>query len=107
MGDDKFSAADGNVSIAFGSRPHTTRSSLRKDQEYLYIEAKSISFFLLASHAGNEFPNDMQKAQEHLHLDFIVNHMTGEDQFTGALAELWGIQPRSEEVIAMLTPPSL
>lgn len=74
--------------------------------EFVVVESPSISFAVYACHAGNEFPDDQRLQAEYTHLDFVILESTGEEQFRGILPQLWGTTPRSDEVVAMTTPPS-
>jgi len=72
--------------------------------EYMYFETSEICFAITASHAGNEFPDNMTKAVEFSHLDFVIMEMKGHTKFSGILPEIWEVKPRSEAVQVMLSP---
>jgi hypothetical protein len=74
--------------------------------EFVNVETASISFYLVASHAGNEF-DDLELQKKHAHLDWITHGMVGTEKFTGILPQIWGVQqPLSSEVSAMLQSPT-
>jgi len=103
-----FESPDGQVKVAIGFRRHET-SRLRGDPitEYVNVETKSITFLLIASHAGNEFPDDVEMQNKYVHLDWITREMIGTKSFTGILPQIWGVQkPMSEEVASMLKSPA-
>lgn len=75
--------------------------------EFVNVETASISFTLMASHAGNEFPGNIELQKKYAHLDWLCHEMIGVKNYTGILPQIWGIeQPLSSEVAAMLQPPS-
>eukprot|EP00930_Biecheleria_cincta_P022759 TRINITY_DN16569_c0_g1_i1.p1 TRINITY_DN16569_c0_g1~~TRINITY_DN16569_c0_g1_i1.p1 ORF type:complete len:447 (+),score=71.08 TRINITY_DN16569_c0_g1_i1:25-1365(+) len=103
-----FESPDGQVKVAIGFRRHDT-PRLRGDPitEYVNVETKSITFLLVASHAGNEFPDDVEMQNKYVHLDWITREMIGTQSFTGILPQIWGVQkPMSEEVASMLRSPA-
>ncbi|CAJ1378263.1 unnamed protein product [Effrenium voratum] len=75
--------------------------------EYLHFETPSIVFLIVAAHAGNEFPHDMRLQLKYMHLDLLILEMPRKHEFRGVLPEIWGLQPRSEAVQTMLTPPEV
>jgi hypothetical protein len=97
----------GTIKIGLGSqklfRPRTHSGDLA---EYIYVETPTTSFVVFASHAGNEFPYDLHLQRKYTHLDLISLNMDSSSYFSGILPELWGSIPMSEEVAAMLIPPS-
>jgi len=75
--------------------------------EFVNVETPSISFSLVASHAGNEFPDNIELQKKHAHMDLITHDMVGSKSFTGILPQIWGVQqPLSEQVAAMLQEPT-
>merc|ERR1712110_706144 len=75
--------------------------------EYVCFESPSITACVYASHAGNEFPDDMEMQKKYMHLDFtITSTLVPLSEYTGILPELWGVIPMSERVQAMTKPPS-
>ena len=74
--------------------------------EFVIVETASVSFMIHASPAGTEFPDDIQKQMENMHLDWINLDMSPNGRFSGILPQIWGMQPRSPEVESMLIAPS-
>ena len=74
--------------------------------EFVIVETASVSFMIHASPAGTEFPDDIQKQVENMHLDWINLDMSPNGRFSGILPQIWGMQPRSPEVESMLIAPS-
>eukprot|EP00438_Fugacium_kawagutii_P000386 Skav234115 [mRNA] locus=scaffold4487:105770:106384:- [translate_table: standard] len=76
--------------------------------EFVVVESKTISFMVHASHASAEFPDDFDQQLKYMHLDWINLDMADPRTFlfTGILPQIWGIQPRTVEVEAMLIAPS-
>jgi len=74
--------------------------------EFVIVETASVSFMIHASPAGTEFPDDIQKQVENMHLDWINLDMSPNGRFAGILPQIWGMQPRSPEVESMLIAPS-
>ena len=74
--------------------------------EFVIVETASVSFMIHASPAGTEFPDDIQKQVENMHLDWINLDMSPNGRFSGILPQIWGMQPRSPEVEGMLIAPS-
>jgi len=103
-----FSTSDGKVKGAAYRQPyHLARTHGKNEIEHVHIETPSISFNIYASHAGVEFPEDMALQLKYVHLDFAITSSTvPAAAFTGVLPELWEVIPRSQEVQAMLVPPS-
>ena len=98
----------GSMAITVGSQfqgnPRLNGSTL---MEFVHVETATIAFFVQASRAGTEFPDDFQKQLRYSHLDWIVLDAKNRDSFTGILPQLWGLQPMTVEVAAMLTAPSM
>lgn len=103
-----FSFRDSAVKLGVGTQRYDPpRLHGQPVTEFVNIETASISFILVASHAGNEFPNDIELQKKHAHLDWITREMVGTKHFTGILPQIWGVQqPLSAEVAAMLQAPS-
>eukprot|EP00930_Biecheleria_cincta_P073402 TRINITY_DN606_c0_g2_i2.p1 TRINITY_DN606_c0_g2~~TRINITY_DN606_c0_g2_i2.p1 ORF type:complete len:506 (-),score=98.73 TRINITY_DN606_c0_g2_i2:119-1582(-) len=102
-----YSSPDGQVKIAIGSkRQDPPRLHGEPITEFVNVETKSISFVLVASHAGNEFPDDFEMQKKHAHMDWVTREMIGTKSFTGILPQIWGVQPLSEEVADMLKSPA-
>eukprot|EP00930_Biecheleria_cincta_P081063 TRINITY_DN6966_c0_g1_i3.p1 TRINITY_DN6966_c0_g1~~TRINITY_DN6966_c0_g1_i3.p1 ORF type:complete len:1342 (-),score=166.48 TRINITY_DN6966_c0_g1_i3:187-4212(-) len=74
--------------------------------EHVYVESQYIVFAVVVSHAGTEFPGDVKMQARYAHLDWFTVDMLGIEHYAGALPEIWGVQPMSAEVEAMLTAPS-
>lgn len=95
------------LSLASVLRGTTLLGSMASPSPSLSILRRLRSFILVASHAGNEFPNDIELQKKHAHLDWITREMVGTKHFTGILPQIWGVQqPLSAEVAAMLQAPS-
>lgn len=96
-----------NVKIGVGSKrfdpPRLHGASL---VEFVHVESPSASFLIHASHAGTEFPEDLNLQAKYAHLDWMSFDLVDVDSFTGILPELWGVQPLSDQVAQMKIPPS-
>lgn len=96
-----------DVKVGVGSRvvdpPRVHHSRLL---EFVLVESDSISFMVHAAHAGAEFPGDFQKQVDNTHLDWINLEMVKSSHFSGILPQIWGLEPRTSEVEAMLIAPS-
>jgi hypothetical protein len=102
-----FSSPDGQVKIAIGSkRQDPPRMHGEPITEFVNVETKSMSFVLVPSHAGNEFPDDFQMQKKYAHMDWVTREMIGTKSFTGILPQIWGVQPLSAEVADMLKSPA-
>jgi len=103
-----FSVGGGSVKDAIGTtRYDPPRLHGQPITEYINVETASTSFTIVASHAGNEFPDDIELQKKHAHLDWITHEMFGSKSFTGILPQIWGVQqPLSAEVAAMLQSPT-
>lgn len=99
---------DSSVKVAIGTeRYDPPRLHGQPITEYINVETDSISFLIIASHAGNEFPGDIELQKKHAHLDWITQEMFGTKSYTGILPQIWGVQqPLSAEVAAMLQSPT-
>ena len=109
LSDQMFGSLDGKVQVGVGARLYPNippRVHFTRLVEFVMVESKSISFFIHASHAGVEFPKDVDKQVLYTHLDWECLEMPGVEHFQGILPELWGTVPRTPEVEAMLTAPS-
>lgn len=103
-----FFAAGEAIRIGIGERAfHPPRVHGLPIMQYLHVEAPSAAFIIMASHAGNEFPNDYELQAKYAHLDWICLDLVNVASFSGILPELWGVQPQSEQVATMRVPPSL
>eukprot|EP00930_Biecheleria_cincta_P019916 TRINITY_DN15088_c0_g1_i1.p1 TRINITY_DN15088_c0_g1~~TRINITY_DN15088_c0_g1_i1.p1 ORF type:complete len:1217 (-),score=139.46 TRINITY_DN15088_c0_g1_i1:45-3695(-) len=103
-----YSVAGGLVRFGAGVQ-HGHRARLHSSStqmEYLHVETASISFVIYGSHAGTDFPDDVDLQAKYSHLDLHVMDIRGVDRLGGILPEIWGLQPRSPEVESMLIPPS-
>lgn len=74
--------------------------------EHVYVESQFIVFAIVVSHAGTEFPGDVEMQARYAHLDWFTVDMLGTEHYSGALPEIWGVRPMSAEVESMLTAPS-
>jgi hypothetical protein len=77
--------------------------------EYVLVETATVAFAVFASHAGTEFPSNIEMQAKHTHLDWVCLDMNedAKSSFSGILPELWGWStPLSDKVAAMLRPPS-
>lgn len=103
-----YSVAGGSVrfgaAVQHGDRARLHSSSTQ--MEYLHVETASVSFVIYGSHAGTDFPDDVNLQAKYSHLDLHVMDIRGVDRLGGILPEIWGLTPRSLEVERMLTPPS-
>lgn len=99
---------DSSVKVAIGTeRYDPPRLHGQPITEYINVETDSISFLIIASHAGNEFPGDIELQKKHAHLDWITQEMIGTRSYTGILPQIWGVQqPLSAEVADMLQSPT-
>jgi len=102
-----YSLGGGAVKVAVGTqRFDPPRLHGQPITEFVNVETDSISFVLVASHAGNEF-DDLDLQKKHAHMDWITREMVGSQKFTGILPQIWGVQqPLSAEVAAMLHAPT-
>merc|ERR1711976_308788 len=62
------------------------------------VRTDEIAFAIVAAHSRNDWPHprDLKLAMEYMHLDLMTLQMTGEEDFTGLLPELWGTRPLSD-----------
>jgi hypothetical protein len=103
-----YSVAGGSLRFGAGVQ-HGDRARLHSSStqmEYLHVETASVSFVIYGSHAGTDFPDDVNLQAKYSHLDLHVMDIRGVDRLGGILPEIWGLTPRSPEVEGMLTPPS-
>jgi hypothetical protein len=103
-----FASRDSSVKVGVGTQKFDPpRLHGQPVTEFVNVETASISFVLVASHAGNEFPNDLELQKKHAHMDWITREMVGTKSFTGILPQIWGVQqPLSPQVAAMLQEPT-
>eukprot|EP00930_Biecheleria_cincta_P017332 TRINITY_DN13810_c0_g1_i1.p1 TRINITY_DN13810_c0_g1~~TRINITY_DN13810_c0_g1_i1.p1 ORF type:complete len:551 (-),score=64.27 TRINITY_DN13810_c0_g1_i1:161-1762(-) len=102
-----YSVAGGSVMLAIASRhSEPPRFHMMPQFEYVQVQTESISCVLYGSHAGTEFPNDLELQAKYVHMDFWCNEMAGVESFTGILPQIWQLEPMTDEVRAMLVPPS-
>jgi len=102
-----YSLGGGAVKVGVGTQKFDPpRLHGQPITEFVNVETASISFILVASHAGNEF-DDLELQKKHAHMDWITREMVGTQRFTGILPQIWGVQqPLSTEVAAMLQAPT-
>merc|ERR1712183_998355 len=74
--------------------------------EYLYVHTPDAVFAISPAHAAVDFPNSPVLALQYAHLDLFFIEMVDPTRFTGILPQLWGVIPKSPEVVAMLEPPA-
>merc|ERR1712192_10133 len=94
-----------NIGSDFWGRPRTHSGEIA---EHITIETNSIHFIMFASHAGTEFPHDIDMQSRYTHMDLVCMEMDEflKPSFTGILPEIWGWSPMSDQVAAMLVAPS-
>jgi len=103
-----FSTKEGKVKGAAYKIPyHIARTHGKNEIEHLHIETPSAAFNIYASHAGNEFPDDVEMQKKYVHLDWrLVSSLVPLSEYGGVLPELWGVVPTSDAVQAMTVTPT-